>query len=100
MAVIEGLFSNDATFVRTPKQGSRGVPISVPRNRNSRLLITGGMTVYYLCTILWVIHGDYWSSLPFVLLFGAGFAINFVDCCLEIGRTEAIGETVGEHVAK
>lgn len=100
LAVVEGLFSNDATFIRTPKQGSSGVPISVPRSRSSRLLITGGMTVYYLSTVLWVIDGDYWSSLPFILLFGTGFAINFLDCCFEIGRTEAVDETGGQPVAK
>lgn len=100
LAVIEGMFSDDATFVRTPKQGSSGRIVLVRHNRNSRMLITGAMTAYYLTTILWVVHGGYWTSLPFVLLFGTGFAINFVDCCLASGRTEGAGEMGGAPAAK
>ena len=100
LAVIEGMFSNDATFVRTPKQGSSGKVVLVARNRTSRLLITGGMTAYYVIAIMWIVHGEYWTSLPFVFLFGSGFAINFMNCCLEGGHTEGVGEMGGAPAAK
>ena len=73
IAVIEGLVSNDATFERTPKQGSRQrtrVVSAVPWIRAS---VTGGMALYFMAALAWALSQGWWSSLPFMLLFTAGF---------------------------
>jgi len=91
--VVEGLFSNDATFVRTPKQGNAPAASTVPPTEPLRLLMTGGMALYYAAAVAWVVSEQYWLSLPFMLLFGTGFALSFLALMLEGFRTVECSET-------
>ncbi len=72
-AVVEGLFGRDVTFARTPKAGEQTL-------RRYRLavgwtpLFELGFAAYYAAAIGWALAQGYWASLPFMLLFGWGFA--------------------------
>ncbi|MDP2312818.1 MAG: glycosyltransferase [Pseudomonadota bacterium] len=71
-AVVEALWGYRTGFVRTPKSGGgRGsyrisgwapVPIEV------------GLAVLHLGTAVWAVNAADWGSVPFLLLFGGGFA--------------------------
>jgi len=91
IAVFEGLVSNDATFVRTPKQGDAPSLLHGSQTHPLRWALTGAMAAYYTAAILWAMGTQHWSSLPFMLLFGAGFAACFIRLTAEGLRT---GEAV------
>ena len=85
LAVLAGLFSNDATFVRTPKQGNPNAALRVPSAQPARVLLTGAMTLYYCAAIAWAAVEGHWIALPIMMLFGAGFAISFT-CLIAEGQ--------------
>ena len=73
LAVLEGTFSNDATFERTPKQGSAK---STMRHQPTRVLpLLGGtiMSGYYATALQFAVASGHWSSLPFMGLFAMGY---------------------------
>jgi cellulose synthase/poly-beta-1,6-N-acetylglucosamine synthase-like glycosyltransferase len=74
-AVLEGLFSRDLTFERTPKQGSKQTRHveSEYRVSGSAIAVTEILLVLYI--VLWKVFGTgihVWADLPFVLFFGSG----------------------------
>ena len=83
LAVVDGLVSDDATFVRTPKRGDSARPAAVPRVPKRRLVLTGLMAGYYAVAALGVAAMRHWVSLPIVLLFAAGFAATFIRLATE-----------------
>jgi len=87
MAVLEGLFSSDATFIRTPKQGGLRIPQVVPQIPSAQLLITLGMTIYYLESMGRAALNHNWLSLPLLALFGSGFLCVSLSQLLEGSRT-------------
>ncbi|NOY24416.1 MAG: glycosyltransferase [Oligoflexia bacterium] len=72
-AVVEGIFGTDVTFLRTPKAGDQPT-------HSDRLAIGWtpvvelSLALYYAVAIVWCLWQGFWSSLPFMLLFGFGFA--------------------------
>jgi hypothetical protein len=76
LAVIDGLFSTDATFVRTPKHGGQSRPLlATTEGRPFTLGICTLMTLYYAVAIAWACSAGLWLSVPFLCLFGSGYAI-------------------------
>ena len=75
IAVLDGLLREETTFVRTPKHGAGTAPI--PAFKGGALqaaqVLTWAMGLYYAAAIPWAMSQDLWGSLPFMLLFGAGF---------------------------
>lgn len=72
-AVISGLTSGDATFVRTPKTGSRGV-FRYSSKLDWTPLVELGLAAYFGLAIVESISRGWYASLPFLLLFGVGFS--------------------------
>ncbi|MEM1414252.1 MAG: glycosyltransferase family 2 protein [Myxococcota bacterium] len=77
-AVLEGLFGQDNTFVRTPKHGVKGRADTWKKKKyRSRFpvhsIIELGLGVYFVVTIgLAVVTGS-WITIPFLVLFMVGF---------------------------
>lgn len=82
-AVIEGLFGKDITFRRTPKAGDAP---------HQRYRLPGGWTPYVeLLLAVWLAVGfahaavnGWWASLPFMALFGTGFAYVGIESMRQI----------------
>ncbi|MCK6505830.1 glycosyltransferase [Myxococcota bacterium] len=78
-AVFEGLFGRDRTFRRTPKRGDGGVR-GAGAARAERPPLDGttvielGLAAYYALAAALAVERGLWASLPFLLLFGLGFA--------------------------
>ncbi|WOO39734.1 glycosyltransferase [Rubellicoccus peritrichatus] len=73
-AVLEGLFGNDSTFVRTPKAGQKSIKqYCVKKNWVPRLEI--GYAAYCLLTAAFLVVIGNLSMLPFVGTYTAGFAL-------------------------
>jgi len=80
-AVIEGLVEHGGDFVRTPKQGD------TKRRVVSRSGFPVGETVlaiFFTATLSALCISGQWSSLPFVLLFLAGFGFVAVQRMVEL----------------
>jgi len=101
-AVIEGFFTNDIEFKRTPKLGvdEHG---NGATNRNARAykvpksLVTFmelGFAIYYFGAVLVSIYIRKWASVPFIWLFFSGFAyISFMSLAdVKIFRRLAMDE--------
>ena len=86
LAVIEGLLSNDSTFVRTPKQGNSAVATLVPQIPPLQLIISCGMSLYYGISIALAVTQLRWASLPLLALFGLGFLMVSLRQILEGNR--------------
>lgn len=77
IAVFEGLFGRDVTFVRTPKggdvdgQGSR-LPAYLARVGWTPFVELGLAVYFGLATVL-VVERGWFASVPFLVLFGFGF---------------------------
>jgi len=75
-AAIEGLFGGDVEFVRTPKRGDRQTASTARRYRvrwprhNAFELAFG---LYCTATLVVAFATKSWASVPFLLLFCAGF---------------------------
>lgn len=77
-AVLEGLFTNDAEFVRTAKHGvtNRGdnwKKRKYKARKNIGTIVELLFSLYFIFTIGIAAYIGAWSSIPFLLLFLAGF---------------------------
>ena len=74
-AAIEGLLGHDVEFVRTPKRGN--VVVGGPRYRARwawHNMLELGFGLYCTASLLIAIFTRSWASVPFLLLFCAGFS--------------------------
>lgn len=76
-AALEGVFGADVEFVRTPKRGALDGTVTKPSRYRARStwhnrleLLVG---LYCTTTLVVAIITQSWASVPFVLLFSAGF---------------------------
>ncbi|MBS1766275.1 MAG: glycosyltransferase family 2 protein [Acidobacteria bacterium] len=89
-AVLEGFFTNDKEFKRTPKLGVDANGKAVTSKRAYKVpksLITFlelGFAIYYLAAVVVSIEMRKWASLPFLLLFFNGFAYMSLFSLLDI----------------
>ncbi len=99
IAFLEGLFSSDATFVRTPKSGT-GRATAIPKIRVGAQACTTLMAFYYIGTVIWAVHAQYWMSLPFICIFGLGYTAVSLSLFLEGWKPVANTEMDAVHVSK
>lgn len=71
-AVVEGLFGQDRSFVRTPKSGGGAVRYALPGGWTPWAEIS--LALYELAAIGVAVREGWWASLPFLTLFAVGFA--------------------------
>jgi len=98
-AVIEGLFGQDVTFVRTPKAGDTdGGPAGAPTYLSSvgwTPWVELGLTLYFAVFTVIVVAKGWFASVPFLLLFGLGFGyVGFGS--LSLARRESFPERLLE----
>lgn len=77
-AVVEGLFGNDLTFVRTPKHGVTSNQQGWRKKKYKagpmfHSLVEFGFGLYFVFTIVLAVLTGSWMSIPFLLLFMVGF---------------------------
>jgi cellulose synthase/poly-beta-1,6-N-acetylglucosamine synthase-like glycosyltransferase len=90
-AAIEGLFGGDVEFVRTPKSGAiDGRPGSSARRYRGRWpwhnTIELAFGIYCTATLVIAVITESWASVPFLLLFCAGFSYVGVTSLYEALR--------------
>jgi cellulose synthase/poly-beta-1,6-N-acetylglucosamine synthase-like glycosyltransferase len=79
-AVLEALLGHQTGFTRTPKSGGAGKAAAAPRARRYRVAVSLQpfleltLAAYFTLAVIWVVDRGVWYSLPFLLLFQAGFA--------------------------
>jgi hypothetical protein len=78
-AVLEGFFTDDKEFKRTPKLGvdANGMAVSKRAYKVPKSLISfleAGFAVYYFAALLTAIYMRKWASVPFLWLFFSGFS--------------------------
>ena len=79
-AVVEALLGHQTVFTRTPKSGVQGGGTSTAPRKRYRVavslqpLLELALAAYFTLAVIWVIDRGVWYSLPFLLLFQAGFA--------------------------
>jgi cellulose synthase/poly-beta-1,6-N-acetylglucosamine synthase-like glycosyltransferase len=79
LAVLEGLFSHDAEFVRTPKHGiTKNSDIwkgkkNYKTSKNFATLLEVVFGMYFVFTIGLAAYTGAWMSIPFLVLFMVGF---------------------------
>jgi len=87
-AVIEGFFTNDIEFKRTPKlgvdaQGNGATNLNAKAYKVPKTLMTfleAAFAVYYFGAVIVAIYIRKWASVPFLWLFFSGFAyISFMS---------------------
>jgi cellulose synthase/poly-beta-1,6-N-acetylglucosamine synthase-like glycosyltransferase len=71
-AVVEGLFGQDRTFVRTPKRGDGGGPVAATPI-GAETVVELGLAGLYGLVIAWSLAEGRYGNLPFLLLMAAGF---------------------------
>jgi cellulose synthase/poly-beta-1,6-N-acetylglucosamine synthase-like glycosyltransferase len=105
-AVIEGFFTNDIEFKRTPKLGmdAEGNAASKRPYKVPKSLVTfleAGFAVYYFAALLVSIYIRRWASVPFLWLFFSGFAYMSVMSLadVQIFRRLAMDELEDEENA-
>lgn len=77
-AVVQGVFDDDATFVRTPKTGDKPQTIYTPlMSRTS--LFEGLLALYCGLWSIYLLTLGIWHSVPFLLLFAFGY--GYVAFC-------------------
>ena len=77
-AVIEGLFGRDTEFVRTPKHGvTRATETWTKKKykagKSFYALLEVGFGLYFIGAIALAVYIGAWASIPFLVLFMAGF---------------------------
>jgi len=77
-AVVEGLFGNDLTFVRTPKHGVTQKQEGWKKKKYKagpmfHSLVEFGFGLYFVFTIVLAVITGSWMSIPFLVLFMVGF---------------------------
>lgn len=71
-AVWSGLFNNDATFIRTPKNGDKPIKkYQIPAGKTP--FFECCLAAYCLLACLYLLSIGIWHSVPFLLIFGVGF---------------------------
>jgi cellulose synthase/poly-beta-1,6-N-acetylglucosamine synthase-like glycosyltransferase len=105
-AVLEGFFTDNIEFKRTPKLGvdENGKAISKRAYKVPKSLITFlemAFAVYYLAAIIVAIYIRKWASVPFLWLFFSGFAyISFMSLAdMQIFRRLAMDELEDDETA-
>lgn len=103
-AVLEGFFTNNLEFKRTPKLGvdehgkatSKAV-YKVPKNLLTFLDLA--FAVYYFVALVFAIYIRKWASVPFLWLFFSGFAyISLMSLAdMQIFRRLAMDELEDDH---
>lgn len=88
-AVLEGFFTDDKEFKRTPKLGvdANGKTMSKRAYKVPKSLITFlelGFALYYLVAVIISIEMRKWASVPFLLLFFNGFAYMSLFSLMDI----------------
>ncbi|MEI7705542.1 MAG: cellulose synthase family protein [Deltaproteobacteria bacterium] len=78
-AVVEALAGHQTGFTRTPKSGIQTGSAPGPRKRyrvavSLQPLLELSLAAYFTLAVVWVIDRGVWYSLPFLILFQAGFA--------------------------
>jgi len=79
-AVVEALLGHQSVFTRTPKSGVQGEAGSAAPRKRYRVavslqpLLELALAAYFTLAVVWVIDRGVWYSLPFLILFQAGFA--------------------------
>ncbi len=78
-AVVEALAGHQTGFTRTPKSGIQAGSAPGPRKRyrvavSLQPLLELSLAAYFTLAVVWVIDRGVWYSLPFLILFQAGFA--------------------------
>ena len=98
-AIVDGLRPRVGVFVRTPKSGSDGVRLGTDRSPLGWLpWLELAMAIVYAVAIAIAVALGYWASVPFLALFGAGFAFVALGSILPEGeRSEE--KRVAESVA-
>jgi len=78
-AVLEALFNQESPFVRTPKYGIQGrekAPAAKKNYKSLKSIALGAeiaCALYFTAALISAFLKNYWSSVPFLLLFSAGF---------------------------
>ena len=103
-AAIEGLFGHDVEFVRTPKRGAvDGKPVSRAGRYSGRWpwhnTIELAFAIYSGVTLVVAIVSGSWASVPFLLLFFAGFTYVGVASLYEALRPD-LGQGSSELTAQ
>lgn len=106
-AVLEGFFTDDKEFKRTPKLGvdANGKTLNKRAYKVPKSLITFlelGFALYYLAAIVVSVQLHKWASVPFLVLFFNGFAYMSLFSLLDIQlfRRLAMDEIEdGEHAS-
>jgi hypothetical protein len=85
-------------FVRTPKSGSRGTTRGVRLGADRAPLgwlpwFELAMAIVYAIAVAIAVALGYWASVPFLVLFGAGFAFVALGSILPEGE-RVVAETV------
>ena len=78
VAVLEGLFGKKAEFVRTPKHGviKNGQAWRKKKYRAGKTfhsIVECAFALYFVATIVLAVITGSWSSIPFLIMFMAGF---------------------------
>ncbi|HEY6107110.1 MAG TPA: glycosyl transferase family 2, partial [Anaeromyxobacteraceae bacterium] len=90
-AVVEALLGHQTGFTRTPKLGVQGAGEPAARRRykvavNLQPLVELGLAAYFTVAVIWVVDRGVFYSLPFLMLFQAGFAYVGVASAVEVLR--------------
>jgi hypothetical protein len=77
-AVLEALLNRQSGFVRTPKYGIERKGQSWRRarytaSRSAAVMLEIVFALYFSYSVLFAAQSGYWGTVPFLLLFGAGF---------------------------
>lgn len=101
-AVLEGLFSSNAEFVRTPKSGvksaenRRSMLDTVYRSQKSLTVVMElAFGSYFLLTLYVAIAGGHFISIPFLLLFLVGYFYSALSSILPNVKWKAAMEQAG-----
>src|SRR5512136_3505910 len=90
-AVLEALLGHQTGFTRTPKSGGASKD-AAPRARRYRVavslqpLLELTLAAYFTLAVLWLVDRGVYYSLPFLLLFQAGFAYVALKSIAEVAR--------------
>ena len=90
-AVVEALLGHQTGFTRTPKLGVQGEAGPAARRRyrvavNLQPLLELGLAAYFTVAVVWVADRGVFYSLPFLMLFQAGFAYVGLTSAVEALR--------------
>jgi cellulose synthase/poly-beta-1,6-N-acetylglucosamine synthase-like glycosyltransferase len=90
-AVVEALVGHESGFLRTPKSGVRSGDAAAPRRRyrmavSLQPILELTLAAYFTLAVVWVVDRGVWYSLPFLVLFQAGFAYVGLMSLLESAR--------------